>query len=100
MIFDEQIELWRMSYTIREGKTTERVEGRRAVWAARKSATRTEFYKSAQAGRRTDAVFCMHSVEYDGEQCVRYRGEIYDVVRTYGAEKEEIELSCQRRDGR
>lgn len=88
-----------MSYSIANGQTTEKIDRETTVWAAKKSVNRAEYYQAAQAGRRTDAIFRVHSMEYGGEQCVRYAGNTYDVVRAYGAETEETELTCQRRSG-
>lgn len=99
MIFDTQITMCLLSYSIENGQTTEKIERETTVWAAKKSVNRAEYYQAAQAGRRTDAIFRIHNLEYSGEQCVRYEGKTYDVVRTYGAETEEIELTCQRRSG-
>ena len=99
MIFDTQITLRLLSYPIVRGKTTERLERETTVWAARKSVNRAEYYQAAQAGKRTDAIFRVHSAEYGGEQQLVCGGETFDVIRTYGAETEEIELTCKRRDG-
>lgn len=99
MIFDTPITLRLMSYPIVNGQTTEKLEKSTTVWAAKKSVTRSEYYQSAQAGRRSDAVFRLHSCEYSGEQQVLCDETLYDVTRTYGAETEEIELTCKRRDG-
>lgn len=99
MIFDTQITLRLLSYPIVSGQTTEKLEKETTVWAARKSVTRAEYYQAAQAGKRTDAVFRMHSAEYGGEQQLVCGGEAFDVIRTYGAETEEVELTCKRRGG-
>ena len=99
MIFDMQITLRLFSYPIVNGQTTEKLERETTVWAARKSVNRAEYYQAAQAGKRTDAVFRMHSAEYGGEQQLVCGGKTFDVIRTYGAETEEIELTCKRRDG-
>ena len=48
---------------------------------------------------RTDAIFRMHSAEYGGEQQITCGSDVFDVVRSYGAETEEVELTCKRRDG-
>ena len=55
MIFDTQITLRLLSYPIVNGQTTEKLERETAVWAARKSVNRAEYYQAAQAGKRTDA---------------------------------------------
>lgn len=99
MIFDTVITLRKISYPIKNGQTVEQLESETTVWAAQKSVTRAEYYQAAQAGKRTDAIFRIHSAEYGGEQQVVCCGDVYDVVRSYGAETEEIELTCQRRDG-
>lgn len=99
MIFDTQITLRLMAYPIKNGQTVEQVERETTVWAAQKSVTRAEYYQAAQAGKRTDAIFRLHSTEYRGEQQVVCCGDVYDVVRSYGAETEETELTCRRRDG-
>lgn len=99
MIFDTQITLCLMSYSIANGQTTEKLERETTVWAARKSVNRAEYYQAAQAGRRTDAIFRVHSMEYGGEQRIVCGSDVFDVVRSYGQETEEIELTCKRRDG-
>ena len=103
MIFDTQITLRLLSYPIVSGQTTEKLERETTVWAARKSVNRAEYYQAAQqaaqAGKRTDAIFRMHSAEYGGEQQLTCGSDVFDVVRSYGAETEEVELTCKRRDG-
>ena len=99
MIFDTQITLRLFSYPIVNGQTTEQLERDTTVWAARKSVNRAEYYQAAQAGKRTDAIFRMHSAEYGGEQQIVCGPDACDVVRSYGQETEEIELTCKRRDG-
>ena len=99
VIFDTQITLRLFSYPIVNGQTTEKLERETTVWAARKSVNRAEYYQAAQAGKRTDAIFRMHSAEYGGEQQLVCGSDVFDVVRSYGAETEEVELTCKRRDG-
>ena len=99
VIFDTQITLRLLSYPIVNGQTTEKLERETTVWAARKSVNRAEYYQAAQAGKRTDAIFRMHSAEYGGEQQITCGTDVFDVVRSYGAETEEVELTCKRRDG-
>ena len=97
MIFDTQITLRLLSYPIVSGQPTEKLEREPTIWAARKSVNRAEYYQAAQAGKRTDAIFRMHSAEYGGE--LTCGSDVFDVVRSYGAETEEVELTCKRRDG-
>ena len=99
MIFDTQITLRLLSYPIVSGQTTEKLERETTVWSAGKSANRGEYYQATQAGKQTDTIFRMHSAEYRGEQQLACGSDVFDVVRSYGAETEEIELTCKRRDG-
>nr|DAL18622.1 MAG TPA_asm: putative head-tail adaptor [Caudoviricetes sp.] len=100
MIFDTQITLRLLSYPIVNGQTMEKLERETTVWAARKSVNRAEYYQAAQAGKRTDAIFRMHSAEYGGEQqLVCGSDDVFEIVRSYGQETEEVELTCKRRDG-
>ena len=99
MVFDTQITLRLLSYPIVKGLPTEKLERETTVWAARKSVTRTEYYQAAHAGKRTDAIFRLHSAEYNGEQQLVCGDDTFEVVRCYGAETEEVELTCKRRDG-
>ena len=91
MIFDTQITLRLFSYPIVNGQTAEKLERETTVWA--------EYYQAAQAGKRTDAIFRMHSAEYGGEQQLVCGSDVFDIVRSYGQETEETELTCKRRDG-
>ena len=96
---ETQITLRLFSYHIVNGQTAEKLERETTVWAARKSVNRAEYYQAEQAGKRTDAIFRMHSAEYGGEQQIVCGSDVFDVVRSYGQETEEIELTCKRRDG-
>ena len=93
MIFDTQITLRLLSYPIVNGQTAEKLERETTVWAARKSVNRAEYYQAAQAGKRTDAIFRMHSAEYGGEQQLVCGSDVFDVVRSYGQETAETELT-------
>ena len=59
-------------------------ETERDVFCRITSAVRNEFYQAATAGLRPEwTVRLSDFAEYNGEQKVRYNGEVYSVLRTY-----------------
>lgn len=82
---------------------TKDIYARTEVFAGKKSVGRAESYKAMNAGREIAMVLGMMTSEYEGAfltvdgvntapSCVEYGGETYRIVRTYGEEKEEMEL--------
>ncbi|MBD5480219.1 MAG: hypothetical protein HDR14_13170 [Lachnospiraceae bacterium] len=80
-----------------------------AVFVGKKSVSRAEAYKAMNAGREIAAVLGMMTMEYEGAfqtvegaeiapSCIEYRGKTYRIVRTYGEEKEEMELMLEAAD--
>lgn len=70
-------------------------ETRRAVFANKKSATRSEFYTAKQAGDRIVLVLEVRGADYRGETRVEHGGHPYDVVRAYTKGGEIFELNCK-----
>lgn len=75
----------------------------REVFAKVLSVKRTEFYAAAMANIRPEYVFAIADRdEYRNEKVVRYEGQTYDVIRTYGKPGEktlEITVRMRERDG-
>lgn len=71
-------------------------ETRKSVLCGKKSVARNEFYSAARAGLKPEIVFNMHNYEYEGEKKVEFKNQIYKVIRTYAANFEEIELTCEK----
>ena len=64
--------------------------------------TITAVGKNEHGTRRATVLFVLNygrSAEYGGEQQLVCGSDVFDVVRSYGQETEEIELTCKRRDG-
>jgi hypothetical protein len=73
----------------------------RMVYCQIRSVTRSEFYTALNAGIQPEYVFVLAvAEEYQGERHVRYRDQIFDVVRTYVTEEDGIELTVRRSDDR
>lgn len=71
----------------------------RMVYCQIRSATRSEFYTALNAGIQPEYVFVLSvAEEYQGERHVRYRDQVYDVVRTYLTNEDGIELTVRRSD--
>lgn len=94
---DVQITLRQVAYDIIDGYETETFADT-VIWAGRRSATRNEFYQATQAGYKADEIFSIYSFEYHDEEQVVYKNVLYDVVRTYQASLDVIELTCQFRE--
>ncbi len=80
-----------------------------AVFVGKKSVSRAESYKAMNAGRKIAMVLGIMTSEYEGDfkiiidtetapSCVEYKGRTYRIVRTYGEEKEEMELILEEAD--
>lgn len=63
------------------------------------SVNRSEFYDASRAGYKADKIFEVWDFEYDDQQYVEYEGKEYEVIRTYAANPDRIQLTCQRKDG-
>jgi SPP1 family predicted phage head-tail adaptor len=56
----------------------------------------SEYYAASQAGYLIEKTFEINSIEYDGQEDLRFENEVYRIVRTY--EKDDfIELYCEKR---
>lgn len=70
----------------------------RTVYCTAKSVGMQEMYAAQSQGLSPSAKLVLsHKFEYQGEKRCRYNGEEYDILRTYGGEKDGIELTIQKR---
>lgn len=60
-----------------------------------KSISQSEFYKAASLSMKPSIKFVIHKFEYNNELKVKYKNDIYNVIKTYAVE-EEIELTCEK----
>ncbi|MEJ8546627.1 phage head closure protein [Brevibacillus borstelensis] len=67
---------------------------RNTVFANKLSVTQTEFYAANQSDMKADAVFEVHTFEYDGERILEHAGKRYEIIRTYQPSPEIMELTC------
>lgn len=63
---------------------------KRRVLCKVKSVSMNEFYAGARKGLRPDYVLDMQSINYRGERYVEYNQEIYQVIRTFHREDDDV----------
>ncbi|NOW08054.1 phage head closure protein [Clostridium beijerinckii] len=61
-----------------------------------KSIGRNEYYNAASQGLKPEIIFVIHKYEYNGEREILFEENRYKVIRTYSADFEEIELTCEK----
>lgn len=72
------------------------VETRTTILCSLQSIGRNEFYDAAASGLKPELMFTIHAYEYKGERQVEFEGVKYNVIRTYRANFEELELTCEK----
>lgn len=62
-----------------------------------KSVSRREAYEAMGHGFHPACVFVLaQAFEYHGEKQIRYKGELYNILRTYETAADTIELTAER----
>lgn len=78
-----------------DGFPVDDIEKKRQAFANRKSVKSSEYYAAKQSGINLSYIFELRSVDYEGEEKLKYNGDSYEVERSY--EKGEFtELTCKR----
>jgi len=95
MLFKEVVKL--ISVTVTENDMGDIIETpvEREVFADKQSIRQSEFYQAAATGLRPELMFVVRSVDYNGEQKLKYNDKEYAVIRTYDKDGELTELICQ-----
>jgi SPP1 family predicted phage head-tail adaptor len=66
----------------------------RNVYAVLQGVKRNEFYQAQALGLKPEIVFSVHDFEYHGEKIVEHEGKRWNVIRSYPARGERLELIC------
>ncbi len=80
-----------------DGFTTPGPPERTPVYANQKSVARSEFYAAKAAGIRTDVIYEVNAMDFDGHTELEADGTTYSIVRSYQATSDTVELTCARR---
>lgn len=69
------------------------------VIALVESASQSEYFNAGQMGLKPEFKFTVILTEYEGQEDIEYRGEIYSIYRTYRRNDGRIELYTQKKVG-
>lgn len=72
----------------------------RPVYGQVSSVSANEFFAGGQNGFKPELRITMFAPDYEGEEVLRYNGNLYTIYRTYLARTDMIELYVERRTGR
>lgn len=96
-MWSTKIQLGDWSETIVEGVPTRSITWR-TVFADKKSIRQSEFYAADNVGLKPEVMFLVHAHEYKGEECAKWNGVEFSILRTY-ENKAVTELVCGARVG-
>ncbi len=74
-------------------------EPKRKIYCTEKSVGQTEVYQARATGLNPELKLILpHAFDYKGEKKLTYKGERYEIIRTY-RDGDSMELTIQREDG-
>jgi hypothetical protein len=65
------------------------------VYCNKKSIRQTEFYQAQASGLRPELMLEVRSIDYSGEEQIRFGAKTYNIIRTFDKNNEFTELICQ-----
>lgn len=65
------------------------------VFCERKSIRQSEFYQAAANGLKPEIAFSIYSFEYNDEKKIKYNDKLYNVIRTYQVNDDDLEIICE-----
>lgn len=69
----------------------------RIVYADKKGVRQSEFYQANAIGLKPELMYVINEHDYEGERLIRVDKKLlYDIIRTYPAKNEGLELVCSR----
>lgn len=69
-------------------------ETSREIFGEEIGTKRSEFYAALSAGLKPEKTVRIYAFEYDDEKIIEIEGIRYQIIRTYPAEDERLELIC------
>lgn len=88
------------TYEMDELKQEKAVVKERTVFCMLSSVNRAEFFQAGKNGFKPSLIIYLQSEEYDDQEELKYRNEVYKVYRSFVRSDGYIELSCEKRTGR
>lgn len=95
-MFNDELTL--ISYTVENDKIGNPIKNKteRTILADVRSCTRNEFYNYGDAERRPEYIVTINDCEYQNEVDAVFKGDPYNVLRTYKNGRDLIELTLVR----
>lgn len=97
MYFSDSIKLRAVVSTYDSNGFEQKAVTKTTVWANKHSVTRSEFYNAQSVKMRADIGFTVHIEDYNNQTEIEYSSVIYDVIRSFELDSENIDLTCARR---
>ena len=72
----------------------------RQVFCMPSSVNRAEFFAAGKNGHKPQMIIYIHGEEYDHQEELKYRNDVYKIYRSFLRTDGYIELSCEKRVGR
>jgi SPP1 family predicted phage head-tail adaptor len=69
------------------------------VFCEKKSVPQNEFFQAGQNDIKASCVLIVHTLEYQGQEKVKFQDKIYSIYRTYERNDDKTELYCEVRSG-
>jgi len=94
MLFRDVVSL--ITVTVAENNIGDFVETQttREVFANKKGVNRSEFYQAAAVGLKPELIVEIREIDYADEKKLTYNSKEYNIIRTYPAKNECLELVC------
>lgn len=95
----EKIYLLTIAYTVDAIGQRKETASETPVFAMVESISMSEFFQAGEIGLKPDLKFTIWLTEYEGQESLRYKSDIYSIYRTYRRKDGRVELYAQKRVG-
>lgn len=67
------------------------------VYGYEQPISRSEFYTAGQSGITVTKSLVIHPYDYEEQTSLILEGIVYDIIRVYPLDRDQLELTCQRK---
>ena len=97
---DDVCSLITITYTKDDLKQQKAITRERQVFCMLSSVNRAEFFAAGKNGHKPQMILYMQADEYDNQEELKYRNDVYKIYRSFFRTDGYVELSCEKRVGR
>lgn len=94
MMWRDVVQLKNVTYTTNEYGDHIGAGTNNTVFANQKSVRQSEFYQAHATGLKPEIMFEVRAVDYEGQPQLVHNGKTYNIIRTFSANGEIMELVC------